>query len=166
MTNAATTSTASRAPLAIRFHAAAPMSNDNASSDADRLPSETKSGKTITVRNIKRRDSTMFGKVHTGETMIGHHAVITPGESIRLHGIETNRVNGPVAYDKTYRIGDVAEYDSYNLSYFGRIVAIGAKSVTIEAHGSKSRLDIAQFSWRNRLFDVKEESRKNSEWMD
>jgi uncharacterized Zn finger protein len=81
---------------------------------------------------------------------------VVPGVSIRLKGIDTNKVNGPVSFDKTFAIGDTAEYDSYNLSYIGTIVAIGKKTVTIAPRygGRKYRLSLTNFTWRNRDFDA------------
>lgn len=65
-------------------------------------------------------------------------------------------------------IGDLAEYDSYNLSYFGPIVKITDKAVTIaERHGAKRlhRLDFNTFCWRNKHFDAKKAEDKNFETM-
>ena len=85
---------------------------------------------------------------------LGHNADIIPRVSIRLYGIDRNRVGGPVAYDRAFNIGDTATYDSYNLIYLGKIVAIGAKSVTIDDDGKLTRLNIYDFSARNRCFDL------------
>lgn len=59
---------------------------------------------------------------------------------------------------REFRIGDKAEYNSYNLSYIGDIVGIGPKTVTIE-HGAsynrkRSRLNLSEFCWRNWDFDL------------
>lgn len=134
----------------------------------------------IVVLDIKRRDSRMHGRVRTGETMTGHHAVIEPGKSIRLYGVEaagsryvrdsaTGRMlpnAEPMPYSRRFAIGDVAEYNAYNLSYCGTIVAIGEKTVTIEDHGQKHRLELADFARRNRHFDLAETAKRNAEWMD
>ena len=137
------------------------------------------STKTV-VLDIKRRDWTKFGRTHVGESMTGHHAVIEPGKSIRLYGVEaagsryvrddaTGRMTPnaePMPYARRFALGDVAEYNAYNLSYCGTIVAIGEKTVTIEDHGQKHRLDLADFARRNRDFDVAETAKRNAEWMD
>lgn len=134
----------------------------------------------IVALDIKHRDSRVFGRVHIGETMTGHHAVIEPGKSIRLHGVEpvgsryvrdagTGRMlpnTEPMPYSRRFAIGDVAEYHAYNLSYCGTIVAIGEKTVTIEDHGRKHRLELADFARRNRHFDAAETAKRNAEWMD
>jgi len=102
--------------------------------------------------------------VHLVEVEEGHHVDVIPRKSIRLHGLDRNRRNGPVAYDRTFEIGDSAEYDSYNTSFIGRIVAIGAKTVTIDTKmGERRRLKLEQFSWRNRHFDLETVARRNAE---
>ena len=88
-----------------------------------------------------------------------YSAEIIPGQSIRLYGLFHNVWGGPRPYDITFGIGDRAEYDSYNLTYVGTIVSIGAKTVTIQ-HGTRhqperSRLSLEQFASRNWNFDEK-----------
>lgn len=86
-----------------------------------------------------------------------YNADILPGKFIRLYGEYTNHVNGPVKFDITFEVGDVAEYDSYNLIYTGKIVSIGPKTVTIqhyEHQSTKSRLTIGDFAWKNWDFDL------------
>lgn len=64
---------------------------------------------------------------------------------------------GEVVAVNRFELGDVAEYDSYNLKYYGKIVAIGAKTVTIQekyADGRKHRLDMRTFAFRNYDFDL------------
>ncbi len=99
--------------------------------------------------------------------MVGHHADVIPGQSIRLYGVETNRYGGPKAYDITFGVGDTVIEHSYNLTYFGTITAIGAKTVTIKSElGRTVRQDFATFSGRNRDLDLARESKRNAEWMD
>ncbi len=162
MTN---TETATYRPLKIRFHAPAASVNDN---DGSHEPSITSFGSEIRIRNIKARDRVIGGRRHEGKIELGHHAEIVPGKFIRLHGVETNRVE-PVEYDRTFRIGDVVEHGSYNLSYTGRILSIGPSTVTVERTdiGSKpTRLTIAEFSWRNRTLDLEAVAKENAAWMD
>jgi len=95
---------------------------------------------------------------------------VLAGKSVRLFGkTKTYAKGGPVdsPYDVTFRIGDEVEYDSYNLSYTGHIVSIGAKTVTINTGRGepKRRLKLEEFSWRNRRFDAEETRRKNHEEM-
>jgi hypothetical protein len=117
--------------------------------------------KMIKTENIKPKTRKVFGKVYEGETSDTHHADIVPGKYIRIHGIYRNHVNGPQHYNRVFKIGDKAEYDSYNFNYVGTIVAIGAKTVTIEDHGDRKRLDLYTFAWRNWNFDL-EKIRKNN----
>ena len=71
--------------------------------------------------------------------------------------------------EATYRVGDLAEFDSYNLSYLGRIVSITEKTVVIDterSYESKTRrLSVYDFCWRN--YDgVEKKVKSNREWMD
>lgn len=64
-------------------------------------------------------------------------------------------------------IGDMAEYDSYNLSYYGEILSITDKTVTIKPrYGNKNvRLKLESFAWRNYNFDLNDTVQKNSDTM-
>ncbi len=108
-----------------------------------------------TIQNIQPKPYTKFGTTthHPTEVNI-YHVDIAPKKSIRLYGTQINQITGPLEFDKTFNIGDQAEYDSYNLSYTGEIVTIGAKTITVEDHGEKHRLDLHTFSWRNWDFDA------------
>jgi hypothetical protein len=102
------------------------------------------------------------------EVAPGKYVGVIAGKSIRLYGVDKNRyvrdphtgkrVPGEVHYDVTYEVGDEAEWDSFNWSYIGRIVSIGAKTVTIEpgAGEKKRRLSLAEFSRRNDIGTVAE----------
>lgn len=82
---------------------------------------------------------------------------VVPGKSIQIyrHGVAVNR----------YEIGDSAEYDSYNLSYYGKIVAITNKNVTI-CYGSRNhRLNLYQFCWRNYDFNLSKAAADNADTM-
>lgn len=102
------------------------------------------------------------GKTVVVEVEPGHHVVVKPGLSIRLYGLERNRIDGPVDYDRTFEIGDTVAMDSYNMVYMGQITSIGAKTVTIKGSLGTKRLNLERFSWRNRLFDVEETARRNA----
>lgn len=69
---------------------------------------------------------------------------------------------------RTFKVGDTAEYDSYNLSYLGEITKITQRAVTIVAYkGSLNekahRLDLHKFCWRNYKFDLAKTQAENSE---
>lgn len=102
---------------------------------------------------VERPARRKFGVSYPAEREHGAFAVVVPGKSIRIVGIKYP--NAPfescAPYDRTFEVGDVAEYDSFNLSYHGKIVAIGAR-VSFEQEGYSSRkksLTIYEFSWRN-----------------
>lgn len=118
-------------------------------------------GKTIVVSEIRQKDTKRGGVVHPGKVVDGAHAEVTPGESIRIHGLRYRTE----AYDRTFRIGDEAEYHSYNLSYTGPIVAIGPSTVTVaEERGGRKvkRLSLDEFTWRNWNFDAAKTARRNA----
>jgi hypothetical protein len=119
---------------------------------------------TLTIENLQSRDCTRAGVRHPGRIAHGHHVEVAPGLFIRLYGIETNCHAGPKAYDRTFRVGDSAEYDSHNLHYLGTIVGIGAKTVTIaedDGRRSQHRLSLYDFSWRNRDLDLRALAERN-----
>ena len=84
--------------------------------------------------------------------------------TIRIYGLHNDK-----HFDKTFRIGDEAEYDSWNLSYTAPIVAIGIKTITFKEAGNgyqKRRLDLSQFIWRNWNFNLAKIRKENSEYYD
>jgi hypothetical protein len=97
-------------------------------------------------------------------------AAIEKNDSISIRcvdGYDTGKEN-------TFRLGEMAEYDSYNLSYYGPIVAISEKTISIIskydqakfARGDKvrvHRLDLYSFAWRNISFDVIKQAASNAE---
>lgn len=87
-------------------------------------------------------------------------ADIVRNTSIRLHGLYRGE-----PLDKTFVMGDDAEYDSWNLSYTGKILGITDKSVTIgpDHHDKNKRLRLVTFLWRNYKFDAEETREFNRE---
>ena len=100
-------------------------------------------------------------------------------ESITIH--KTQR-DGSIKECRTFVVGDVAEYDSFNLSYTGTIEKITEKGIHIHtgwfksAHGGTTnnpasnkkeikRLDLNAFCWRNYNFDAAETAKNNAEEM-
>ena len=93
---------------------------------------------------------------------------VTPGKSITLTEVRVDEGLGiPVFKESTFNIGDQAEYDSYNLSYYGPIKSITKKSVIIkETCGDRTRrLPFTTFHWRNINFDLNKKKANNSETM-
>ena len=90
---------------------------------------------------------------------------VQPGKQVEIH---TRNRNGEIVTVKVFRVGDVAEYDSYNLSYTAPIKSITAKNVIFDT-GSRfncketKRLNFDSFAWRNHDFDAYETARKNAE---
>jgi hypothetical protein len=93
--------------------------------------------------------------------------VVDPKKSIRLVGVYYPR-GDKRAYDRTFAIGDWAEYDSYNLAYHGKITSIGAGgNVTVLPEHSKraKRLDAYTFTFRNYDLDLEAAAKRNSDWL-
>lgn len=107
----------------------------------------SKEAKTIEIRNMRGH---------------AYHADVLPKKSIRLHGFEHNHVS-PHAYDITFKVGDVAVYGGYNLTYTGTIVSIGEKTVKIAHDGRSTVLKFDDFAFWNRDFDAKRIAKENSE---
>lgn len=79
------------------------------------------------------------------------------------HVILETLVDDTVIQMKKFSVGDIAEYDSFNLSYYGPITAITTKTISIEkTGGDKARLKPDQFAWRNYDFDANKASAANS----
>ncbi len=100
-------------------------------------------------------------------------AVIVPGKSIRLVGTKEYYGNdGKVltGYDRTFKLGEIAEYASHSLSFYGKIVGISGKTVQIlkgDSHrAAKASLSIYDFNWRNYHFDFEAAQTRNHNWMD
>ena len=90
-------------------------------------------------------------------------ADVVRGKSIRIYGQYCSR-----DYDKTFSIGDTVEVDSFNLTYFGTVVQITEKTVTIKPrYGERNkRLSLLDFTWRNYNFDYQKRLIANSTWLD
>jgi hypothetical protein len=102
---------------------------------------------------------------HAPETL--YHVEIIKNASIRIYGDDNNTRREPTPFDKTFQVGDWAEYDSYNLRYIGQIIAIGENTVTIQKQSNREtdRLSLAKFAWRNDDFDMARIERYNAEEM-
>jgi hypothetical protein len=123
----------------------------------------------IQVRNAHPKPHTFQGQRYQPTNSQGsYNADVMPGHSIRIFGTMTNRVGGPVEFDKVFKIGDHAEYDSYNLKYVGTIVKIGPKTVTIKHYehtATVTMLDLYNFINRNWDYDAVAIAAHNSEEM-
>lgn len=125
------------------------------------LNMKTTTAKTVLVSEIKDRDFVRFGNTIKGATAHGQ-AEIVLGKSVRLFGATP----WGKTFDVTFRIGEQAEYDSYNLSYYGEIVSITEKTITVqESGGRKHRMSLYSFASRNYDFDLATTQAKNSDTM-
>ena len=88
-----------------------------------------------------------------------YKATLVPGSHIV---VEFFRDDQFVSMRK-FEVGDMAEYDSYNLRYTAPIVAIGKSTVTFKVYDCKKRLKAEDFAWRNWDFNAAEIARRNSE---
>jgi len=122
-------------------------------------------------KTVQTKKYTRFGKVHPA-TPTEYDVRIIPQQEITIRrnqplepGTRPNyRFNG----ERTFRVGDWAEYDSYNLHYLGKIIAITNKTVTIldypNSHNPrKRRLDLHTFCWRNFSYSVEEKRVSNAD---
>lgn len=98
--------------------------------------------------------------VAKGRTFRGHKYPDMPS-GVTAHIVRNDTIHMVGRYnnqdvDITFKIGDTAEYGSYNLHYLGKIVKITDKGVTIEPEYSRGikRLSLNEFMWRNHNFDL------------
>lgn len=96
----------------------------------------------------------------------GHYAEIVPGKSIRLFGTVRE---GERSFSRTFELGDPAEYDSYNVSYVGKIKAIAPNTVSIvsdegTSHEKTHRLNLENFERRNWDFSEARARQRNRDW--
>ncbi len=105
-------------------------------------------------------------KIIVNESVFGTRrlvAFITPGEKIEIHAFTSHSAPSVTVL----KIGDRAEYDSYNLRYLGPIMGITAKSVIVRkgpsSCASTKRMKIEEFAWRNWDFSVEQANRDNAE---
>lgn len=122
---------------------------------------------------VTRKGGQRFGKKFPAEVVPNHYAAVTPGSSVVLFGLEKKYPKGAasarlVGYIRRFRIGDTAEYDSYNLVYLGKIKKITDKQITIEhPYGDRrSVFDVATFDRKNYDLDVEAAVKRNQDWSD
>jgi hypothetical protein len=113
-------------------------------------------GKTVRYINLQA-----FGRVE-----FGLHALVIPGGSIVVYGVNHNHVRGPVLLDRTFAVGDAATYGGRNIDYIGTIVSIGEKTVTVRDGQTTRRLPIGEFARLNKDFDLVKSEAHNAAWMD
>lgn len=117
----------------------------------------------IRVYTIRSKGFTRGGKLYAGSLNEHARAEIIPGVSIRIFGVDTNRVKGPQAYDFTFKVGDIAEYHAYNMSYFAPITSITAKRIGFKSENRS--LDLYDFVHHNDE-DRAAKVKRNQSWSD
>jgi hypothetical protein len=98
----------------------------------------------IVYWNVKDKDR----KGHAGRVAPGQHAEVAPRRWVRVFGIDAG-----MAFDRVFATGDEAAYSGFNLTYTGRIEAIGNSTVTVRDDRSH-RLSIFDFVFWNRRFNA------------
>lgn len=126
---------------------------------------------------VMTRPTKRGGVVRPSEPVPNSYVLVLPGKSITLIGMQTEGVSArkpdgtydfshiEKPYVRTYAVGDVAEYSSWNMSYYGAIESIGLKTVTITDDGKRSRLDLETFARRNSRFDLAKARERNVDVM-
>ncbi len=86
-----------------------------------------------------------------------YSVIIEKNKSIQIDCTYMNAHN-PKPTSVTFKVGNKAEYDSYNLSYIGTILAITEKTILMECgtpnQPEKRRLKLDVFCWRNWNFNL------------
>ncbi len=107
-----------------------------------------------------------MAKVLVNESVFGTRRLvvfITPGEKVAIHSFTP----GCTPNVTVLKIGDQAEYDSYNLKYLGPIMGITEKSVIVRkgnwSNAKTKRMKIEEFAWRNWDFSIEKVRRENAE---
>lgn len=135
------------------------LASIDAAEQAKPKPQPTPGANTI---QVTRRKSKRY--VHGyGEEKTDMYAEVERNKSIRIFG----RYSGNTYFDKTFKMGDQAEYHSYNLTYTGKIIQISDKCITVRTSSSTTRrLDLHTFCWRNHDFDLQAIADRNARWSD
>ena len=101
--------------------------------------------------------------VLVGEEKAGYRSVFNPATGRHQPTTE------PQPISRTFRVGDEAEYGSFNLVYTGTVTAITLKTVTIvedDRAAKVHRLSLYDFAEANYDFDAAKARKRNAEWQD
>jgi len=118
------------------------------------------------MQRVYTKARTSYGRVYPAQET-NYQVDIVKGKSIVVQCDRTQKTN-------SFNVGDMAEYDSYNLSYYGPIIAITDKRVTIICRHDVKRynagekvkkhcLDLYTFCFRNYNFELNRVSKENFE---
>ncbi len=113
--------------------------------------------------DIQPKSKTFKGKVFEWKNDVGSvYNADTSKNSIRIHGTESNHVNGPFQFDRTFKVGDTVQYDSYNLIYLGQIIKIGPSTVTVNTDlRDNVRMNLFDFTRKNLKLDLEKIKKYN-----
>lgn len=129
-------------------------------------PANTNSGEESLV--VRRGKSIRYINLPAfGRPEIGLNALVLPGDSIVVYGVNHNHVNGPQVVDRTFVVGDAATCGGRNIDFIGTIVSIGEKTVTVHSDvlGNR-RFTIGDFARLNQTFELAKVEGRNAAWMD
>lgn len=124
-------------------------------------PAVVRTCQRVRYTDLQHKAYVKAGKHHEGKILAGHHADVYPKDAIRLYGYETNAAT-PHDYNRVFVIGDEAAYGGWNITYTGKIVAIGEKVVKIKDGSKTHAVDIATFSVWNKDFDAVKVAARNA----
>lgn len=97
----------------------------------------------------------------------GVQAIVDPkAGTVRLFG--TGAYGEDKSFDRTFKLGETVERDSYNLIYMGVIAKISAKLIRVEGTNldRTTNMSIYDFARKNYNFDEMKARQRNAEWMD
>lgn len=89
--------------------------------------------------------------------------------ALHVYGTKVEWQRVPVQFDRIFQVGDYTEFGSYNLVYYGKILKITEKTVTIDTRGLRQhnkRFGLFEFIRINWNFDLGKARQRNSTWMD
>lgn len=88
---------------------------------------------------------------------------VTPHDRVEIH----THKNGLLVNVRVFRVGDIAEHDSYNLIYTAKIEKITPKRITFQLgtpdYPRTKSMKYETFAWRNHDFDYEDIVKRNAE---
>lgn len=90
-------------------------------------------------------------------------------KTIRIFGtVDTSvyTVKKAPSFDRVFKIGEIVEVGSYNLTYTGAIRNITKSYVEVEYCGRAKRMKLSEFIYRNWDLNLAKIAKSNSEWYD